>query len=316
MSEIPNFDAQLPEGLLRWVIDTVDPQAVARAVRRLPGATSSTLHRVTLQVGPDVRDYVVRRFDNLEWLAEEPDLARHEAASLDRAARTGLPVPRLIAYDETGQQAGGLPLVLMSFLPGAVVLRPPNPERWLTGLAAALVRIHALNADDFPWAYFSYADLTALEVPAWSTHPAAWRAAIKRLEGPPPAYQPCFIHRDFHPANVLWGGENAISGVVDWPNACRGPRGVDLGHCRVNLAQMFGVPTAQAFLAAYRRLAGPDFHYDPYWDLLALVDILSGPPEVYPGWPAHGLTGLTDRLMAERLDAYLLEVVGGEGRRT
>ncbi len=68
MSEIPNFEAQLPEGLLRWLVEAVDPQATVRAVSLLPGATSSTLHRVSLQVGPGMRDYLVRRFDNLEWL--------------------------------------------------------------------------------------------------------------------------------------------------------------------------------------------------------------------------------------------------------
>lgn len=35
----------------------------------------------------------------------------------------------------------------------------------------------------------------------------------------PPAYEGCFLHRDFHPGNVLFRGTGEdcrISGVVDW----------------------------------------------------------------------------------------------------
>src|SRR5258707_1164666 len=79
--------------------------------------------------------------------------------------------------------------------------------------------------------------------PAWSQKPAAWARAIEvLLAGPPPA-PAVFIHRDYHPLNVLWQA-GAISGVVDWINACRGPAGVDVAHCRTNLAQMYGPAAA------------------------------------------------------------------------
>jgi hypothetical protein len=33
----------------------------------------------------------------------------------------------------------------------------------------------------------------------------------------PPDYRACFLHRDFHPGNVLFTGDGLrISGVVDW----------------------------------------------------------------------------------------------------
>jgi hypothetical protein len=54
------------------------------------------------------------------------------------------------------------------------------------------------------------------------------------------------------------------------------------------------------------------FTYDPYWDLLSLIEILIGPPKVYPGWTAFGVTGLTDELMEERLDSYLLSLLKRE----
>lgn len=77
----------------------------------------------------------------------------------------------------------------------------------------------------------------------------------------------------------------------------------------MNLAQLFDVQTADQFLSAYQKHAGPEFNYDPYWDLLSLIDILFGPPKVYPGWEAFGVTGLTDKLMEERLDKYMISLL-------
>ncbi|MFD0682267.1 MULTISPECIES: hypothetical protein [unclassified Paenibacillus] len=56
---------------------------------------------------------------------------------------------------------------------------------------------------------------------------------------------------------------NGISSpqIKPWVNACRGPAGIDIGHCRLNPAMLFGV------------------------------------------------TGLTDKLMVERLDRYMASLL-------
>jgi hypothetical protein len=41
--------------------------------------------------------FVLRVLDNHEWLAEEPDLAAHEAAALEEAQKAGLRAPSLVA---------------------------------------------------------------------------------------------------------------------------------------------------------------------------------------------------------------------------
>src|SRR5690606_26068046 len=92
-------------------------------------------------------------------------------------------------------------------------------------------------------------------------------------------------------------------------NACKGPAGIDVGHCRVDMAQLHGVEYSDAFLTAYQKHAGELFLYDPYWDLIALIDILFGPPEVYLGWPALGVKGLTNEIIAHRLDEYMLSLL-------
>ncbi|MBC8136365.1 MAG: aminoglycoside phosphotransferase family protein, partial [Fibrella sp.] len=290
-----------------WVVNSVDPAATVYATERLQGGISSLVHGVSLQAGARTRHFVLRRFDNARWLEDEPGLARHEAESLRRATQANASTPQIIAFDETGSDCG-VPAVLMTRLAGTVVLNPRNKDTWLDGLAGSLARIHAVSADGFPYPYFTYTDLATLETPSWSRLAKQWDTAIAIAQKTRPVFPSCFIHRDYHPANVLWHGDT-VSGIVDWVNACAGPAAIDVAHCRVNLAQLFGVPTADLFLSAYEKHAGTAFSYDPYWDIVALMDILDGPPTVYAGWTALGVTGLTDELMRVRIDEYLLSLV-------
>ena len=270
-----------------------------KSMSRLPGSTSSILYTVETEKSAAV----LRQIDNAEWFMEEPDLVQHEASSLQKASAGGLPAPSLIAFDEKGE-ASGLPSLLMTKIEGKVELLPNDFTKWTDGLAKMLAAIHRVTANDFPWVYASYTNREEVKIPEWTKKPAVWRIAFDRLHGDIPAFRETFIHRDFHPANVLW--ENGkVSGVVDWPNACRGPAGIDVGHCRVNLALLYGVEVADLFLTAYKKHVGSLFTYDSYWDIVSAFDFLDGPPTVYSGWAAFGVTGLTDAMMEERMDAFV-----------
>lgn len=292
---------------VKWIKKQLGETAEITSVKPLKGGTSSTLFELAVQENGNALSYVLRFFHKADWLKKEPDLAKHEADSLQFAEQAGFPVPHLIAYDESGEESG-MPAVLMTKVPGAVILQPANDEKWLEGLAAALAELHQTKAENFPYNYFSYNNAFLLEKPKWSKRQNDWMRAFYIVAGSRPEAPECFIHRDFHPANVLWeNGE--ISAIVDWVNACRGPAGIDVGHCRVNLAQMYGISVANNFLAAYQRHAGSLFTYDPYWDLVSLTDTLDGSPVVYPGWEAFGMKGLSDELMRHRLDDYLLSLL-------
>ncbi len=278
--------------------------AAIREACALAGATSSAVYGVTVGNGTEL---VLRLYDNAEWVAQEPDLARHEAAALEWAARADVPTPELMACDATGAQCG-LPAVLMTRLPGDVVLMPDRLDDWLWRMAEALLPIHALDADTFPWRYGRYNARLTLTPPDWSEVPDLWARLIAAVQDAPPGGRECFIHRDYHPNNVLWE-TGRVSGIVDWVSACRGAPGLDVAWCRQNLAQLHGVPAADGFLDAYQSLAGPSFSYHPYWDLMGLAEFLPGPPDVYPGWPACGVRHLTDSLVRHRLEAYLASVL-------
>ena len=290
------------EQLRHWVENVTDDKI--QSAQQMAGSTSSTLYRLQT----NRRELVLRVFDNAEWLAEEPDLARHEAAVLERTQTLALPAPNVVAYDETGASCGGLPVILMTFLPGEINLQPANIDDWLRQLAETLVTIHNLPVDDFGWSYFPWGEIKGQSVPEWTTTPENWRRAIEIAEGPEPSYREVFLHRDYHPMNVLWQGQT-LCGVVDWVNACRGPAGVDLAHCRTNLVAMYGLDAADHFLSYYEQVIGPSFTYDPYWEIIGLVSELAYPVEVYLPWAGFGLTGITVKSVQAGLDAYIASVL-------
>jgi hypothetical protein len=96
---------------------------------------------------------------------------------------------------------------------------------------------------------------------------------------------------------------------VDWVNACLGPAGIDLGHCRVNLVHLYGVEIADRFLESYKSLAGVSVENQHYWDLLTLVDFFPGPPEMYSGWVDFGFPHLSKEVLVSRLDEYLASIL-------
>jgi Ser/Thr protein kinase RdoA (MazF antagonist) len=128
-----------------------------------------------------------------------------------------------------------------------------------------------------------------LPLPDWWSKPAVWKVAVGVFRGPAPDEPVTFIHRDFHPGNVLWKGRRP-SGVVDWLHGCRGPVAVDVAHCRLNLWLDLGRDVADAWL----EVVGGVHH--PYWDI---ADAMSWVPD-----PSHD--GLR---RGRRFESFIVEAV-------
>jgi aminoglycoside phosphotransferase len=300
---MPNFSSTLPQPTFAWLKKQLPAEITY--IEPLKGATSSHLYRIDCA---NSQSFVLRRHTLTDWLELEPDLARHEAMALQWLKNAAVPTPELVAYDEFAEETD-VPAILMTHLPGKVNLQPENLDHWLEQLALALLPIHALNGEGFGWEYYPYNKLAELKVPSWTAHPDLWQHAIHILNTPTNDVTntpTCFIHRDYHPVNVLFQDGN-ISGVVDFPNACRGAAGLDVGHCRNNLAHLFGVGVADRFLEIFRVNAGNSFTYHPYWDLISLSD--SDEPAVYAGWVDNGIHHLTPALMRQRHDDYLVSIM-------
>jgi len=296
--------ARPPERAFDWVRARVGAGSRITYVRRLTGGTSSAIHAVHVVARGRVHRLVLRRHVRADWLGREPNLAEREARVLELLAATDVPAPELVAVDLDGSVCD-VPAVLMARLPGRVLLDANELLAGFPQLAATLARIHAVDARSRVQPYELYYDPARIEPPPWSAYRDAWAKAIDLACGPAPAVAPCFIHRDFHPSNVLWR-RGRLTGVVDWLSASWGPPLVDVAHCRLNLVALHGVEAAGAFLDAYRAVAGP-VEYHPYWDVTATID--SGrrlDPKPFEGWGAHAPT---EAQVRRRIDAHIVQAV-------
>lgn len=292
----------------KWLCHSVGIAPETPKIIQMQGATSSSVFLVEFPSAL-TQKFVLRVLDNPNWLKEEPDVAQHEAAALSELSHSGILAPTLINYSNH-EQGLNAPVVLMSFLQGQITLNFKNSkdrQPWLNSIATELFTIHQHLAPNFPWAYKSWLDKAKLTIPNWTSVPHIWKQAIEQvLEGPPP-FNPVFIHRDFHPTNVLWH-QGKISGVVDWINACLGPAGVDLAHCRTNLALMLGSHAAEEFLTAYQKVAS-SFQYHPYWDLESILDMCLPNPTFYKPWQEFGLDIIDNTTLQNRIDNHLENVM-------
>jgi len=298
---------KLSPEIKEWVRSVVGSGTRLLTCRRLPGSTSATLYRLKLLRGGRLLTCVLRLFTLSEWLAIEPDIPEHEAAALEKVSAAGLPVPHLLGVDPRGA-ACGLPALLMTSLPGNVDLLPENIESWLRQQAEFLLRLHAIDPGDFAWDYRPYYRPADLSVPGWSSKPQLWKKAIGIVNSPSPTTPMRFIHRDYHPVNLLWR-RGRLSGVVDWVNSCRGPAGVDVAWARHNLAAMYGPPMADRWLEVCKDVMGSTWDYDPFWDIQTLLEVLLGEPGVYEPWLDFGLTHLTEDLVTKRIEDYLASLL-------
>lgn len=294
-----------PEAAEKWLESTLGAAFDELVVAQIEGGTSSQIFQIH-RSGAHTAQFVLRIPNDADWIKEEPDLIVHEAAALQYAQKAGLRAPRLIAHSAGEEFGSEAPVILTTKLAGRVELRPSDFSGWLRALAAELADIHRNTARGFAWEYSSWVEPKNLFVPEWATASDCWVRAFKFWHQGPPEYFSVFLHRDYHPVNVLWRGEE-ISGVVDWPGACRGPAGVDVGHCRINLAQMYGLEAADRFLDYYCEAAA-GFVYHPYWDLDTVFDWCIPEPEYYPPWKYFGLGELPPQVLRQRVEEYLLSV--------
>src|SRR5829696_2259499 len=273
----------LPVRAREWVRRQVGKGARIVSEHARSGGTASAVHAVTVDDGADRRRHLIlRRYVRADWLAEEPDLAEHEARVLELLRASRLSVPDLVAVDPDGS-ACDVPAVLMTRVTGRVRWSPRDVDGFVARLVDAMLAVHAVDppAGVEIRPFRPYDRGKPLVPPPGTTVPDAWQRAIEVHAGPAPSHQAAFVHRDFHPGNVLWAGSE-ISAVIDWSSASVGAPEVDVAHCRVNLAVALGLDVADRFLAIYQERTGRD-GYDPYWDLQVLVGMISD-IELEPEW--------------------------------
>lgn len=289
---------QPSDQVLGWVEAALGPGSRVVVTSRLVGGLTADMDRLTVVSGSRSYDVVLRRWGNSEWAK---GLIDREAAGLTLLVDRGLPTPRLLATDRSGDQAG-TPCLLMTALPGAPLLRPPDMDNCLRQMAKTLVAIHDVAPDGL-----ADTDPHAVEEDAehaWIGDPALRRAVTDAASDP--ARSPhVLVHGDYHLFNILWCDER-LSGVVDWTYTGHGPPEIDVGHCRLALAVVFSSEAAETLLHHYEAEAGR--RVDPRGDIRALLNFDLGWLEFVPRLVA-GRAPLDLRGMPSRVEAVLRAAV-------
>ncbi|MBY8869574.1 alpha/beta fold hydrolase [Streptomyces sennicomposti] len=288
-----------------WVAKQVPPGRTVAAARPLSGGWSSQMRALTLDDGTAL---VLRTFVKPFFRRHAPALLAREAAVLALLAdHDGVPAPAPVAVDATGEHCDH-PSLLMTRLPGRVrVDDGPDLDRRLDLLAAQLGRVHAVVPDVRPRPYEAWTSPERVQAPPG----AVWERAVAVLRREPPAYEGCFLHRDYHPGNVLFTGDGAeprIGGVVDWVETSWGPADLDVAHCSTALALLHGPEHGLGFRARYEALGGrplADGYDHLYWRLLGALHYCPDAAKLAGPWRELGRTDLTPQVLADRLEAYV-----------
>lgn len=246
-----------PDSCLRnWVASQADCTGTWTSIE---GATTAQLWKFeTAQ-----QTFVIKAFTNPSFVGEYPDCVEHAASAMAHVqANSELAVPTVVGADPTGSIAG-CPVLMMTMAQGAPMVAPTR--KLFDRIIDVAEQIHAIPAEGFGWTHHRYNEPNDVFAPSWFSDPGlfaelAARSAVARSDE-------VFIHRDFHPGNLLVRGE-AVTGIVDWDYACVGPSGEDYGRTWLNLAADYGERISAVFASrAARRL-------DPHWVAASWLDWL------------------------------------------
>ncbi|MFF4367701.1 phosphotransferase family protein [Streptomyces sp. NPDC001594] len=296
-----------------WVEKTLSGGERVEGATPLRGGWTSRMRRLQLTGGAaGPRSLVLRSFVRPFYLRAAEGLLTREADVLRLLGGTDVPAAALVAVDATAEHCDH-PSLLMSLLPGTVRLDGAEADPRAVLMARRLLSVHRLEVDerDRPRAYQAWTSPERVSAPEHTRRPELWRRAVDVIRREPPRHRACFLHRDFHPGNVLFEGTGAqlrISGVVDWVETSWGPADLDVAHCSTALALLHGVPAGMAFADRYLA-AGGTLAEDPadhlYWRLLDALAFAPDAEKVAVPWRALGRTDLTPAVTAARLEDYL-----------
>ncbi|WP_329386073.1 phosphotransferase family protein [Streptomyces sp. NBC_01716] len=295
---------------LAWVGEHLEVGERVVGVEALRGGITAEMRRLTIGArGGRTRELVLRTFVGV---GDAEDSLKREAGALRLLVGRGVTAPGLVAVDAGGAHCE-YPSLLMTHLAGRTVLDDEGLETRVPLLARQLVAIHALRPAERPPEYVALTTADTIVTPK-GADAAAWAAAIDVIRRPAPSYEGRFLHRDFHPGNVLFDvpppgrAGVRISGVVDWAGASWGPADLDVAHCSTNLALLHGPGWGPRFAEAYEEAGGvlaAGASERLYWQVRDALAFSEDVRLVARAWQETGRAELTTRAVEERLDAYV-----------
>jgi aminoglycoside phosphotransferase (APT) family kinase protein len=214
-----------------WRVDTENP-AISVVVRQFPVGDPAPLRE----------QHVLRALDGLGGLA---------------------PVP--LGGDLDGRRSK-YPTSLISRLDGRPDITPTDPGGWARELGRALAAVHTVPTErlgEVPSVFDRGGGSRGiLAGPLAAEVRSRWSEVVASPE--------VLSHCDYWSGNVVWR-DGRLTGIVDWSDGSRGPRGFDLGWCRLDLVLLFDERIADDFLAAYEAGTGQVVGEMPLWDCWAVA---------------------------------------------
>lgn len=269
--------------------------AVIRGVTRLEGGQHANTWRVDTE-GPESR-VVVRQFP----VADSAGAREH--AVLRALDGLGGWAPVWLGGDLTGRWSIH-PVSLISWLDGRADITPADPEGWACELGRALAVVHATTGHQLAELPRLFAFRCGSEERLQGPLAPAVRARWSEVTGSPEV----LTHCDFWSGNVVWRGGRA-TGIVDWSDAARGPRGFDIGWCRLDLVLLFDGHIADVFLAAYEAAIDQGVSHTALWDGWAVARS----HDVVESWAANyaplGRADLTERELRRRHSRWAAQLL-------
>ncbi len=243
-------------GALEEVRRLAGPSAVILDVTRLKGGQHADTWRV--DTADPAFSAVVRQFPMAD------SAARHEQRVLRTLGGLGGLAPVPLGGDFDGRWSA-YPTSVISRLDGEADITPREPETWARELGRALALVHAVPGDglaDLPSVFDGRGSQPELSGPLAADVRARWSQIVDAPQ--------VLTHSDYWSGNVVWR-DGTLTGIVDWSGGARGPRGFDLGWCRLDLVLLFDERIAEVFLAGYEAVIGQTVGDPALWDGWAIA---------------------------------------------
>jgi aminoglycoside phosphotransferase (APT) family kinase protein len=274
-------DVTADTAAFREVLRRVDPALRLVSFRDLLGGISAQVTALQAVSSAGVAAKLVIRQYGAYARQRDPQIAANEYHLLSLLHTAGLPVPRPMLADESGDILPG-PYLVIEYVDGEVMIDPARaqlPESAvISQLARELARIHdaAVPLGDLrdltdiaSYAASRIRDRPA--VPDESLSEPAVRAQLEPIWPPPVVNEPVLLHGDFWPGNTLWR-DGTIVAVIDWDNAAAGDPVADVGNARMEICIGYGAAAATEFARQYSALRpAVDLSTLPHWDLYAAL---------------------------------------------
>ncbi|HEX6666385.1 MAG TPA: aminoglycoside phosphotransferase family protein [Solirubrobacterales bacterium] len=282
-----NRSEEMPSsGALEEVRRLAGPSAAVLGAVRLDGGQHADTWRV--DTANPATSVVVRQFplDDPAPLGEQRVLR-----ALDGLG--GL-TPVLLGGDLDGRWSE-YPTSLVSWLDGQPDITPADPREWARELGRALAAAHAVPLErltELPSVFDGGGGSEEiLDGPLAAEVRSRWSQIVASPE--------VLTHGDYWSGNVVWR-DGRLTGIVDWSGGSRGPRGFDLGWCRLDLVLLFDEQIADDFLAAYEAASGKEVGDMRLWDCWAAARSDNGVASWVPNYQPLGRADLDEGELRRR----------------